>query len=125
MLFRSLWARAAAGPVLLNTAMSKGGPWTTGRINITNTAAVPMTETFTLTGKDARTANGGGTIQLVSGSVSTRATTGPNSNRGWVELQLIPAEAVPATQWWGLAAIAALIALSFGYAMRQRLFARG
>ncbi len=114
---------AATGPPLVNDAMSQGGPWTTGTIVVKNGAAVPMNETFTLRGRDQRTANGGGTIQLVSGAVSTRTLTMANANRGWIRLSMIPLEPVPATPWWGMAVIAALVLLGFGYATRRRLFA--
>ncbi len=116
-------AAVAPGPALVNDANSQGGPWTTGTIVVKNGAAVPMNETFTLRGRDQRTANGGGTIQLVSGAVSTRTLTMANANRGWVRLNLTPVDPVPATPWWGIAVIGALVLLGFGYATRRRIFA--
>ncbi len=115
--------RQGNGPALVNNATSQGGPWTTGTIVVKNGAAIPMNETFTLRGRDQRTANGGGTIQLVSGAVSERTVTMANANRGWVRLSMIPLEPVPATPWWGVAVIAALVLLGFGYVTRRRLFA--
>jgi hypothetical protein len=107
-----------------NAAQSQPGPWTTGQLIITNVGASPA-ETFTLSGKDSRTARGGGTIQMVSGALSDRAATGPNANRGWVRLVLDPPPGVgvPALSPVGLAATAALLLLMSGYAMRRRIFA--
>ena len=71
-----------------NMAVSQGGPWTTGQIIVSQPAAIGGLEKFTLSGKDSRTLHGAGTIQMVSGSLSTRPATGPNGNRGWIELTL-------------------------------------
>jgi hypothetical protein len=106
-----------------NMATSVQGPWTTGKLVVTNGAAGGAAETFTLTGKDSRTVSGGGTIQLVSGAVSTRTASGPNANRGWVELQLQGFEDTPSLSPMGLAATAALMLLAGGYAVRRRMFA--
>jgi hypothetical protein len=108
-----------AGKLAIPTNMvsSRAGPWTTGRVIISNPP-----EIFTLSGNDLRTAGGGGTIQMVAGSLSTRATMGANANRGWVRLVLSPQFPVPATSLSGLAATVALMLLAFGYTMRRRLF---
>jgi hypothetical protein len=105
-----------------NNATSRPGPWTTGKIVIQNASATPA-ETFTLSGKDARTAGGGGSIQMVSGSVSSRAATGPNANRGWIRLELSPVAGVPSMSVLGLATTAGLMLLTAGYVMRRRIFA--
>lgn len=119
-----------AAPVLIamaalpsNMAMSQGGGWTTGRLTVANPAAVPMTETWVISGMDSRTLNGGGTIQLVSGAVSARPASGANANRGWVRLVLSPTFPVPSMSLMGLATTVALMLLAFGYTMRRRLFA--
>jgi hypothetical protein len=104
-----------------NMATSHGFPWTTGMITVQN-AALGAPEIFLLTGMDNRTASGGGTIQLVSGSLSQRAKSGPNANRGWLRLTLSPAAAVPALSPAALAATGGLMLLVAGYAMRRRLF---
>jgi hypothetical protein len=119
---------APAAPIkfigaLNNMASSQPGPWTTGQIIMKNKSAKGVPETFTIEGKDLRTANGGGTIQMVSGAVSARALSGGNANRGWLRLTLAPANAVPSMSWVGLSATAGLLILSFGYAMRRRIFA--
>ena len=106
-----------------NTANSQGGQWTTGQVIISNPAALGGKEKFTLSGKDSRTANGGGTIQMVSGSVSNRTTSGPNANRGWVRLVLSSPATVPSMSMLGLGATVVLMMLAFGYTMRSRLFA--
>lgn len=107
-----------------NMAMSQPGPWTTGQVIIANPAAMPATETWTLSGRDDRTALGGGAIQMVSGALSTRPASFANANRGWVRLELSRIGAkVPSMSPMGFAAAAALILLGFGYATRQRLFA--
>jgi hypothetical protein len=118
-------ALAAHAALPTNMATSQPGPWTTGKLLISNPAAAGMGEKFTLSGKDLRTAMGNGTIQLVGGSVSARATSGANANRGWLRLVLgnAPAAAVPSMSTGGIAATVALIVLAFGYTMRRRIFA--
>lgn len=111
-------ARVAPGPALPNTAMSQAGPWTTGRVIISQPGPA---EKFTLSGKDDRTAGGGGTIQMVAGSVSARATTGPNSNRGWVRLSMYPVSDTPALSPVGQAAVIGLVLLAGGYTLRRRV----
>jgi hypothetical protein len=114
--------RAATALLPTNAAVSKNGKWTTGRLTIKNTAAAPP-ETFTLSGRDRRTRHGGGTIQMVSGSLSTRAFTGPNANRGWVELTMLGIHELPALSPMSLGVMAGLMLLGAGYAMRRRIFA--
>jgi sugar lactone lactonase YvrE len=70
-----------------NKATSAGFPWTTGRVQISAPSAAGLPEVFTLTGMDSRV-NGVGTLSLVSGSLSNRADTGPNANRGWLRLNV-------------------------------------
>lgn len=118
-------ALAATFAAPLNNATSRPGPWTTGKIIISNPMAGGMGEKFTIAGKDSRTAGGNGTIQLVAGSVSARAASGANANRGWTRLILGagPTPIVPAMSPMGIAATVALIVLGFGYSMRKRIFA--
>jgi hypothetical protein len=72
-------------PGLNNMATSSVGfPWTTGMITLMAPAVPP--ETFKVTGQDNRDVFGVGSISLVSGSLSARALSGPNANRGWVRL---------------------------------------
>jgi len=101
----------ALTPLPSNMASSQGGPWTTGQIIISNPLGA---EKFTLTGKDSRTAGGGGTIQLVSGALSDRAFTNENANRGWVRLELVPVAGVPSMSWVGLTTTAVLMLLTAG-----------
>jgi hypothetical protein len=115
--------RAATTPLPTNMATSQAAPWTTGQIIITNMAAQPTAEIFTISGMDDRTAGGGGTIQMVAGSLSQRQTTGPNGNRAWVRLELEPVYGVPSMSRLGLAATAGLLLLTAGYALRRRIFA--
>ncbi len=118
-------ALGATAVLPTNMATSQPGPWTTGKVIISNPAAGGGGEKFTLSGMDSRTAMGNGTIQLVAGSLSKRAASGPNANRGWLRLVLgaEPAAAVPSMSLGGLAATAALILLGFGFVMRRRIFA--
>jgi hypothetical protein len=76
---------AAAVPSNMVTA-SKGYPWTTGLITVSQPAAAPA-EIFFLSGTDMRVA-GVGNVSLVSGALSTRLLSGPNANRGWLSLNL-------------------------------------
>jgi len=106
-----------------NMAQSQPGPWTTGQVIISNPAAMGGAEKFTLEGKDSRTAAGGGTIQMVTGTVSARPASGANANRGWLRLTLAPQVSVPSMSWVGLSATVGLIVIAFGYTMRRRIFA--
>lgn len=66
----------------------QGFPWTTGFITVSQPNAVPP-EVFYLSGTDTRGAKPGfGNISMVSSTLSTRALSGPNSNRSWVSLTL-------------------------------------
>jgi hypothetical protein len=111
-----------AFPLPPNAAMSRGGGWTTGMLVVANPAAVPATETWTISGKDARTHFGGGVIQLVSGAVSARPLSGANANRGWVRLVLRPRVPVPSMSVMGIASLVGLMVVAFGYTMRRKLF---
>ncbi|MBW2290089.1 MAG: hypothetical protein JRG90_20025, partial [Deltaproteobacteria bacterium] len=102
-----------------NMATSTGFPWTVGKIVISQPGAVPA-EKFTITGKDNRTAKGAGHIQLVSGSLSARTTSGFNGNRGWVRLQLKKLGPVPSMSPPLLATAAGLIVLASAYVARRR-----
>jgi hypothetical protein len=118
-------APAATAVLPTNLATSRPGPWTSGKLIISNVTQSAGIEKFTISGKDSRTAGGNGTIQLVSGAVSARNASGPNANRGWTTLVLGagPAAIVPAMSPVGIAATVALIVLGFGYSMRKRIFA--
>ncbi len=71
-----------------NVLGEKGFPWTTGQAVISAFNAAPA-EIFTITGGDTRVGGvGPGNIQMVTGTVSDRALSGPNANRGWVSLTL-------------------------------------
>jgi hypothetical protein len=65
---------------------SKGFPWATGFLTISQPAASPA-EVFYASATDMRVA-GVGNISLVSGALSARALSGPNANRGWLSLTL-------------------------------------
>lgn len=121
ILFRTPTPNAGPGPT--NAANSAGGPWTTGKITISQPAAVGAPEIFTVQGSDGRV-NGVGNISLVSGAVSTRTLSGPNANRGWLNLTITDTgnNPVPAASSWGLAALMVLIAGSTIW-MTRRMFA--
>jgi hypothetical protein len=85
-----------------NNATSYGGPWTTGQLIISQPAAKPP-EKYTLTGSDQRV-NGFGGISLVSGSLSNRLVSGPNANRGWLDLY-VQAPRLPSVSSWGIASL--------------------
>jgi MYXO-CTERM domain-containing protein len=110
------------GPGLANPATSYGAPWTTGMLTVSVTANVgPNPEVFVMSGADNRV-NGVGTISMVSGSVSDRGTSGPNANRGWLNLNVGPSGTVPAMSVSGYAAAAGLIVLAGAFALRRRIF---
>jgi hypothetical protein len=107
-------------PGLTNAASSGGGPWTTGMLVVTQPLALGTAEKFTLTGSDNRL-SGVGTISMVAGGVSNRTTSGPNANRGWMNMTIgEPLGALPSMSGPGIAALVGLMSLAGGYAMRQR-----
>ena len=101
---------------LPNPATSYGGPWTTGMITITVNAASPP-ETFVLSGSDARV-GGQGSISLVNATIANRGVSGPNANRGWLNM-VVGHRNIPAVSAPGLAAAFGLLALAGGYALRR------
>ncbi len=104
---------------MANPAISWGGPWSTGLLIVEQPLASPP-ETFTLSGSDNRV-NGVGSLSLVSGSVSTRGVSGPNANRGWLNLELgIKKVVVPSISDPGFAAVFGLIALGGCYVLWRR-----
>jgi len=113
----------ATTPLPTNMALSQPAPWTTGKIVVSMPA---VAEKFTISGKDSRTVGGFGSIQLVGGSVSARAASGPNANRGWIRLDLADSpfpNGVPAMSPSLLAAVGGLILLAGGFAARRQFSA--
>jgi hypothetical protein len=104
-----------AGPPFLSNMVtgSKGFPWSTGLITISQPGAGPK-EVFFLSGTDMRVA-GVGNVSLVSGSLSTRALSGPNANRGWLSLTLAVPEPTAA-----LGAVGALAMLGLCHGLVRR-----
>ena len=92
---------------------SKGYPWSTGFIKISQPAAGPP-EVFWLSGTDMRV-SGIGNISLVSGALSTRALSGPNANRGWLSLNLPEPTAA-----LGAAAALGMLGLCHGLVRRRK-----
>jgi hypothetical protein len=84
---------AIAPNMFTNKATSWGGPWTTGTLRILaqNTANLG-TEMFTLMGGSTMASTPSGApvrrLSLVTGAVSQRTASKPNSNRGWLTLYL-------------------------------------
>lgn len=75
------------GPGLGNPALSYGAPFTTGQVMVSARSTIGGgTERFTRTGTDNRNATGSGTMSLVASAVSMRGLSGPNANRGWLNL---------------------------------------
>ena len=98
-----------------NLATSHGAPWTTGMLTVSafNTANLG-TEMFILSGSDsANTAAGTRRISLVSGAVAQRTLSGPNANRGWLNLFLPEPGAV-------LGSVGALLALLGCHSLLRR-----
>jgi len=104
-----------------NAASSDGFPWTTAMLTISAMSAMGGAEKFIISGDDNRTALGAGTLQMVSGALSTRPLSGTNANRGWVKLILADPNAVPAlSDPLRLGMIGLLTLIGAGYAMRKR-----
>jgi hypothetical protein len=110
-----------SNPGLTNMVTSVAYPWTTGMLIVSHPGAAGGGELFTLSGKDNRTPSGAGTIQLVAGALSNRKTSGPNANRGWVQIKLRKINRTPTMSPAGLAATAGLILLAGAYAVRRKL----
>jgi len=121
---------APGGPGLANNGTSWGGPWTSGMITASAPQALPP-ELFQLTGADARASgipgpifsNAGGTgmLSLVASGFSQRSISGPNANRGWLNMTIgTKTSHVPLMPAYGVAALVALTALSGAYALRRR-----
>ena len=102
-----------------NMATSVAAPFTTGMITLSAPGAAGAPEIFTITGKDSRTAGGAGTIQLVSGALSQRTTSGPNANRAWVRLVLAAAPDLPTLSPSMTVVFATLMLATFGFAVRR------
>jgi len=96
-----------------NMASSTGYPWTTGMITVSAPLAAGVGEKFTITGMDSRV-NGVGTIQLVTGTLSRRTTSGPNANRAWLRLN-VPEPSAALASGAGLL----MLALCHGLARRR------
>jgi hypothetical protein len=78
------------------TASSTGYPWTTAKVRIWAANASPV-EDFIISGNDTRSAMGAGALQMVAGSLSLRGGgVGPNANRAWLRLNLVPVPGAPA-----------------------------
>ena len=102
------------GPALSNMVTgSKGFPWSTGFVTISQPGAGPP-EVFFQSGTDMRVA-GVGNVSLVSGSLSARALSGPNANRGWLSLTLAVPEPTAA-----LGAVGALAMLGLCHGLVRR-----
>jgi hypothetical protein len=82
-------AKAANTAPISNMATSDGFPWTTGMLTLSQPTALGGPEVFTITGNDGRV-GGVGTLSLVSGALSDRNTSGPNSNRSWAQYKILP-----------------------------------
>jgi hypothetical protein len=106
-------AKAAKTAPISNMATSAGFPWTTGRLQISQPTAKGSPEVFTITGMDGRV-GGVGTISLVSGALSNRVTSGPNSNRSWARYTLPEPGAV-----LGAAAALAMLGICHGLVRRR------
>lgn len=103
-----------------NMATSRGYPFTTGMLIISAPKAKGGTEVFTITGSDSRTTMGAGTIQLVAGALSKRVLSGDNANRGWVRLELIAGQVVPAMSGGTIALVSGVLLALGAFAMARR-----
>jgi hypothetical protein len=107
-------ASAKKTGTLTNMATSVGFPWTTGKITLSQMSALGAYEKFTITGGDARSTMGAGTISLVSGALSNRKLSGPNANKSWARYTLPePGAAL------GAAAALAILGICHGLVRRR------
>jgi hypothetical protein len=109
-------AASGLGAGVGNGATSYGAPWTTGRITVSQLAASPN-EIFVFSGSDGRGTAGTGTISLVSSSISARVLSGPNGNRGWLNLTILPLS--PSVPTLGIVGGAALVLALAGIGARS------
>ena len=105
----------SGNPAPTNQAHNWVAPWTTGRVTVKATKAQGSPETFILSGSDGRV-DGIGSLSLVTGAVSTRTLTGPNANRGWLNLWITHEVDIPALPSWGFPMLAVLL-LGVGIAL--------
>ncbi|MGH0032995.1 MAG: hypothetical protein ACQGVC_24650 [Myxococcota bacterium] len=96
------------GPGGANPVASFAGPWTTGRVTVSQPSAIGGGQIFIFTGSDARSAGGQGTLSLVSGGIVTSAAGGPAGTRGWLNLTVLPEPEVGPGAALGALAIAVL-----------------
>lgn len=103
------------------TNFNFGFPWTTGMVTVKVSTLLPLlTSTFTETGVDNRTALGSGQIVMVAGGLSFRQpSTQTFTTFDTVTLRFAPRN-LPSMSPAGLAALAGLIAVGAGYAVRRR-----
>jgi hypothetical protein len=114
----------SSGPVVgampLDTNLNWGFPWTTGTVTARNKDTVNTT-TLTGMGSDSRTVNGVGKITLVAGGATHRVGPAQNYSGLDVIVMTFSNPPVPAVSAAGLVAVAVLILLAAGYALRRRL----
>jgi hypothetical protein len=100
------------------TAFETGFPATTGQIHAIDSVG-SGTNTFTITGSDARNANGHGNITLRAAGYSNNLST--ESFPRFLNLQMTLAPPVPSMGAPGIASLGALILIGGGFALRKRL----
>jgi hypothetical protein len=104
--------------------VNTGFPWTTGQVIASEPGGVTsmdIAERITMTGSDNRTANGRGTLSLVAGGISHRLTSGQTFiSVDKVTFDIASGQLTPALSPTGVAAIASLLLIGGGYALRKR-----
>lgn len=104
--------------------VNTGFPWTTGQVIASEPGGVTsmdISERITMTGSDNRTANGRGTLSLVAGGISHRLTSGQTFiSVDKVTFDIASGQLTPALSPTGVAAIASLLLIGGGYALRKR-----
>ncbi|MFT5441800.1 MAG: hypothetical protein ACI8W3_000842 [Myxococcota bacterium] len=117
---------ATMSPVVIagDTNVNFGMPWTTGTVSVKNTetlGGMGQTGSITAMGSDSRTAAGKGRITMVAGGTSHRTL----STLDFEALEVIVLDfndgsPTPSMGPAGLATVAMLMALSAGYAIRNK-----
>jgi len=99
-----------------------GFPFTTGTVVAQQTLGSAGDDFFTVMGSDMRTALGAGNIALVAGGLTrTHDVVGTSVSASFGVVRMTLSPPVPSLSPAGLTALALLVLLGVGYALRRRV----